>query len=338
MANTFSGVSYSNNISDYKFVIIQHGLCLQCYNVIVSRGLNIFIRRIIMKKTFIIVITGILAAMTGCGTSSGNTVPTKAAVTTTTAATASENTSTTAAKADNKKAENSEGITTAASDENTGASPVTKTDYMQIAGVWYEENVLDTRALIIDGDGTYRLAYRGGGSEYGNIEIERQVLGADDVVNIWYCFYRADGTLWESFRLTARENMSPALVSGFDSSSSVFGLADGDATGEPDATLAAVKRFMGNWSYGRCYISISNNGAAEGSIWTYICTYDAENDALVCNGTGVNVDYVYTEDGQSSYTENYNNGSAMFYTDDNANLLWHDYNANVADGMLFTSC
>ena len=304
-----------------------------------------------MKKTFIIVITGILAAMTGCGTSSGNTVPTKAAVTTTTAATASENTSTTAAKADNKKAENSEGSTTAASDENTGASPVTKTDYMQIAGVWYEENVLDTRALTIDGDGTYRLAYRGGGSEYGKIEIERQVLGADDVTNIWYCFYREDGTLWESFRLTARENMSPALVSGFDSSASVFGLADGDATGEPDATLAAVKRFMGNWSCGRCYISISSNGdgtynadvkwsssAAEGSAWTYICTYDTENDALVCNGTGVNVDYVYTEDGQSSYTENYNNGSAMFYTDNNANLLWHDYYANVADGMEFMPC
>ena len=304
-----------------------------------------------MKKTFIIVITGILAAMTGCGTNSGNTVPTKAAVTTTAAASASENTSTTAAKTDNKKAENSEGSTTAASDENTGASPVTKTDYMQIAGVWYEENVLDTRALTIDGDGTYRLAYRGGGSEYGKIEIERQVLGADDVTNIWYCFYREDGTLWESFRLTERENMSPALVSGFDSSASVFGLANDDATGEPDATLAAVKRFIGNWSCGRCYISISSNGdgtynadvkwsssAAEGGAWTYICTYDAENDALVCNGTGVNVDYVYTEDGQSSYTENYNNGSAMFYTDNNANLLWHDYYANVADGMEFMPC
>ncbi|WP_294752202.1 hypothetical protein [uncultured Ruminococcus sp.] len=177
------------------------------------------------------------------------------------------------------------------------------------------------------------------------------MLGDDDVTNIWYCFYRADGTLWESFRLTARENMSPALVSEFDSSSSVFGLADGDATGEPDATLAAVKRFMGNWSCGRCYISISNNGdgtyraevkwsssAAEGSIWTYICTYDAENDALVCNGTGVNVHYLYTEEGQSTNTEIYNNGSAMFYTDNDANLLWHDYYGNVADGMLFTSC
>lgn len=296
-----------------------------------------------------------LASMVSCGsTESGgtseNVIPSKTttAVTTTAAASDSENTTTTAAKAENKKNEDD---TAAGSDENTGASPVTKTDYMQIAGVWYEENVLDTRALTIDGDGTYRLAYRGGGSEYGNIEIERQVLGADDVTNIWYCFYREDGTLWESFRLTARENMSPALVSGFDSSASVFGLADGDATGEPDATLAAVKRFMGNWSCGRCYISISNNGdgtynadvkwsssAAEGSAWTYICTYDAENDALVCNGTGVNVHYLYTEEGQSTNTEIYNNGSAMFYTDNDANLLWHDYYGNVADGMLFTSC
>ena len=317
-----------------------------------------------MKKTFIIIaMTGILAAMTGCenvsGTRSENTVPTKADVTTTAAA--SEKTSITAAKSDNKKSKTSEsstsvvGIsevsTTAESDENIGSSSVTKTDYMQIAGVWYEENVLDSRALTIDGDGTYRLAYRGGGSEYGNIEIERQVLGFDDVTNIWYCFYKNDGTLWESFRLTERENMSPALVSGFDSNSSVFGLAADDASGEPNATLAAVKRFMGNWSCGRCYISISNNGdgtyraevkwsssAAEGSTWTYICTYDAENDALVCNGTGVNEHYVYTEDGQGTNTENYNNGSAMFYTDNNANLLWHDYYENVADGMLFTSC
>ena len=308
-----------------------------------------------MKKTFIIAMTGLLAAMTGCGNTDGstkseNTDSAKATVTTA-AASASENISTTAAKSDNKKAESNESSTTAVSDENSGASPVTKTDYMQIAGIWHEENVLDSRTLTVEGDGTYRLAYRGGGSEYGNIEIERQVLGVDDAVNIWYCFYRADGTLWENFRLTARENMSPVLVSGFDSNSSVFGLADGDATGEPDATLAAVKRFMGNWSCGRCYISISNNGdgtyraevkwsssAAEGSTWTYICTYDAENDALVCNGTGVNVDYVYTEDGQGTNTEIYNNGSAMFYTDNNANLLWHDYYANVADGMLFTSC
>ena len=309
-----------------------------------------------MKKTFIIIaMTGLLAAMTGCGNTDGstkseNTGSAKATVTTA-AVSVSENISTTAAKSDNKKAGSNESSTTAVSDENIGASPVTKTDYMQIAGIWHEENVLDSRTLTIDGDGTYKLAYRGGGSENGNIQIERQVLGVDDVVNIWYCFYRADGTLWESFRLTARENMSPALASGFDDTASVFGLDDGDSSGEPDNTLAAVKRFMGNWSCGRCYISISNNGdgtyraevkwsssAAEGSAWTYICTYDAENDALVCNGTGVNVHYVYTEDGQGTNTENYNNGSAMFYTDNNGHLLWHDYYANVADGMEFMPC
>ena len=301
-----------------------------------------------------------LTAMVSCGKTdsgmtSGNTVPSKAAVTTTAAeGSAKDNTKVTTAentKADNKKAEKNEKNTTAGSDENIGASPVTKTDYMQIAGIWHEENVLDSRTLTVDGDGTYKLSYRGGGSEFGNIRIERQVLGVDDVTNIWYCFYREDGTLWESFRLTARENMSAALASGFDETASVFGLGDGDSSAEPDNTLAAVKRFMGNWSYGRCYISISNNGdgtynadvkwsssAAEGSAWTYICTYDAENDALVCNGTGINVDYVYTEDGQSSHTENYNNGSAMFYTDNNGNLLWHDYYANVADGMEFMPC
>ena len=307
-----------------------------------------------MKRTFIIIaMTGLLAAMTGCGntdgsTKSGNTVSAKETVTT---AAASENISTAAAKADSKKDESSENTTTAEADENIGASPVTKTEYMQIAGIWHEENVLDSRTLTVDGDGTYKLSYRGGGSEYGNIEIERQVLGADDVTNIWYCFYREDGTLWESFRLTARENMPAALVSGFDETASVFGLGDGDSSGEPDNTLAAVRRFMGNWSCGRCYISISSNGdgtysadvkwsssAAEGSAWTYICTYDAENDALVCNGSGVNVHYVYTEDGQGSHTENYNNGSAMFYTDNDGNLLWHDYYENVADEMVFTSC
>jgi len=316
---------------------------------------------VFMKKMIsCIAILTMLVSMVSCGNTdnSGTTeivskvsATTSAAITTTADTSKEEKTTAANAKSDNKKAESNGNSTTVVADENIGASPVTKTDYMQIAGVWYEENVLDTRALTIDGDGTYKLSYRGGGSEYGNIQIERQVLGADDVTNIWYCFYREDGTLWESFRLTARENMSPALVSGFDNTASVFGLGDGDSSGEPDNSLAAVKRFMGNWSCGRCYISISSNGdgtynadikwsssAAEGSAWTYICTYDAENDALVCSGSGVNVDYVYTEDGQSSHTENYNNGSAMFYTDNNGNLLWHDYYANVADEMVFTGC
>lgn len=310
-----------------------------------------------MKKTFIIIaMAGILIAITGCGkTDSGitydNNKTTTKAIVTTTAVTTTENTSTTSAKVDNKKTESSDTSTTAVSEENTVASPVTKTDHMQIAGVWYEENVLDSRTLTIDGDGTYKLSYRGGGSEYGNIQIERQVLGFDDVTIIWYCFYRGGGTLWESFRFTERENMAPALASGFDETASVFCLGDSSEPTQTDNTLAAVKRFMGNWSYGRCYISISNNGdgtynadvkwsssAADGSAWTYICTYDAENDALVCSGSGVNVDYFYTEDGQSSYTENYNNGRAMFYTDNNGNLLWLDYYANVADEMLFTRC
>ena len=221
---------------------------MQCYNGIVGRDLNIFEKENNYEKDFYYHCNGRHTysnnrlRKTDSGITSDNNKTTTKAIVTTTAVTTAENTSTTSAKVDNKKTESSGTSTTAVSEENTVASPVTKTDHMQIAGVWYEENVLDSRTLTIDGDGTYN---------------------------------------------------------------------------------ANVK-----WS----------SSAADGSAWTYICTYDAENDAVVCSGSGVNVDYFYTENGQSSYTENYNNGSAMFYTDNNGNLLWLDYYTNVADEMVFTRC
>ena len=303
-----------------------------------------------MKKiVFCLAVIAIMSAMVACGRTDAESIPesTKQVSSTTSGTTTTtSNQSTSVSTADIEKSS----TTTKAVTDNK-ASDGDKSELKQIVGTWHEENALDAHTLIINIDGTYRLAYRGGGSEYGKIEIENQELADGAATNVWYCFKRDDGTEWESFRYTTREGLSPALVSGFDDTAVVYAFDSESTTTQIDNTLAAVKRFFGNWSCGRCYISIRNNGdktytadvkwsssAAEGSTWTYICTYDEENDALVCNGTGINSHYVYTEEGQGTETEIYNNGSAMFYTDADGNLMWHDYYENVADDMIFLSC
>lgn len=320
-----------------------------------------------MKKIVsCIAILAMMSAMASCGDTAyeNSAVSSNITVASTsvsaTAATSSDISVTTAAnsksadaKAENKKTDNKDSGSSVEAEPvaNSSVSPVNKSDYMLIVGTWNEENALDPRTLTVDGDGRYKLSYRGGGSEYGTVRIDHQVLGEGDHINVWYCFCKDDGTEWESFRLSFSDYMPPVLISSFDTSALSF-VFDSDATAEPaDSSTAAAKRFIGTWECGRCCININNNGsgtynadvkwsssAADGIAWTYICTYDEENDALVCSGSGMCVEYSYSEDGAVTSNEKYSNGSAMFCTDENGNLRWHDYNANTADGMEFTQC
>ena len=170
-----------------------------------------------------------LSAMTSCGitenvsdsssakhasttaqASAGTTENTKEDKTTSAAVTSANN--------DPDNSDHSENIVVTTETENN-AAPLTRTEFNLIAGIWYEENALDARTLTIDADGSYVLAYRGGGKEYGSIKIEIQDLDGTNP-NTWYTFYNGD-TKWESFRLTSREGGSPALCSGFDDTSLV---------------------------------------------------------------------------------------------------------------------
>ena len=110
------------------------------------------------------------------------------------ASTESQTASDTANAMDNApKAGNKPDKNDAESLESSGASPINKSDYMLVIGTWYEESALDSRTLTIDADGSYELAYRGGGKECGKIEIEIQDLDGTHS-NTWYCFFKADGS------------------------------------------------------------------------------------------------------------------------------------------------
>ncbi|MCR5601115.1 MAG: hypothetical protein K6G33_10300 [Ruminococcus sp.] len=307
-----------------------------------------------MKKHFIIIaMTGILASMTGCGSiETGDAVSLKTTTPTTTASvtatvTSGTKTSTTTAKTIPAQDQTTASIITGANNEkNDSDYEIVNADIQNITGLWIEECEFNPRTLKINSDYSYELIYSSGGSQYGTVKIET-APAADGSPACWYNLYENDGTIFMSFPTNSDESPRYHLYSGHGRGCS-FIRDMGNASGGISAFSITPDDFIGTWSVGRCYININSNGngtynvdvkwnssAAEGSAWTYICTYDAENAALVCDGTGVNVDYVYTIDGQSSFTENYNDGSAIFTLNRNGCLMWHDYYANVADGDEF---
>lgn len=297
-----------------------------------------------------------LSAMTSCGitenvsdsssakhasttaqASAGTTENTKEDKTTSAAVTSANN--------DPDNSDHSENIVVTTETENN-AAPLTRTEFNLIAGIWYEENALDARTLTIDADGSYVLAYRGGGKEYGSIKIEIQDLDGTNP-NTWYTFYNGD-TKWESFRLTSREGGSPALCSGFDDTSLVFSLDGGSGEGDAGDHDLSPDDFLGTWSSGRCYVNINSSGgnsysvdvkwsssAAESRYWTYPCIYDENTGTLVCNGTGSSVSSIYTEDGTETTEQIYTNGSAAFCLDNDRCLVWNDYTEPENNGMTF---
>lgn len=87
-------------------------------------------------------------------------------------------------------------------------------DIYNIAGVWYEADVLDSRTLTINEDGSYTLAYRGGGAAYGTVKIEYEEH-PDGSLTAWYNLYEDDGKLFAGFQKTD-EFPQDNLYSGHD--------------------------------------------------------------------------------------------------------------------------
>ena len=99
---------------------------------------------------------------------------------------------------------------------------------------------------------------------------------------------------------------------------------------------------------GRCTAVISREGAgylveiqwasnaAEGSRWTYHCTYDNDAAILFSNSrsNGTRTDYAYTEENSVTNKEIYNDGSAVFILR-NGTLTWQDKKENAGEDMEF---
>ena len=71
-----------------------------------------------------------------------------------------------------------------------------------IVGVWNEADVLDSRTLTVNEDGTFKLEYRGGGTLFGTVKVEYEDH-PDGSQTAWFNFYEEDGKMWEGFQRSA---------------------------------------------------------------------------------------------------------------------------------------
>ena len=78
------------------------------------------------------------------------------------------------------------------------------------------------------------------------------------------------------------------------------------------------------------------SSAWEHTEWEYSCFYHDEDHTLVSMPFGTRTEVVYDENGeQTSATEVYNDGEAIFSLDEEGKLIWLDEKENAGDGMRF---
>lgn len=189
-----------------------------------------------------------------------------------------------------------------------------------IYGKWQEEGVLDARTLIINADGTYELAYRGGGVSHGTVKVSMDEH-PDGSKSCWYNFYEEDGTLWMGAERDGEYPVQTDLYSGHDGAMHFVRQENGC---HDTGTGVHPEDYAGIWACGRCSMTITPEGngylaeiqwassAAEGSRWIFPCTYDSYSAQLFCNGRGKRIDYVCDETGTCKNKIIYQNGSCTF--------------------------
>ncbi|MBR3430530.1 MAG: hypothetical protein IKG87_10560 [Clostridia bacterium] len=72
--------------------------------------------------------------------------------------------------------------------------------------------------------------------------------------------------------------------------------------------------------------------------WEYECVYDAEQNALVSDGSAGNIKYAVTRDDEGSETGRtavYENGEAVFSVNAEGKLVWDDRREGAGEGILF---
>ncbi len=255
------------------------------------------------------------------------------------------------------------GVGTVACAAATNAAAVSDNSLQGIAGTWREEGVPGARVLTIYADGTYDLLYEDG-KAFGTVRVTSEEH-PDGSKSLWYSFYEEGGLSLED-----KDTASP-WYSAYNSANKLWAAfpRDGAATqtelrsGQDGAmrfvrnrndgyheTGAGVKAtdYVGVWGCGRCTAVISREGAgylveiqwasnaAEGSRWTYHCTYDNDAAILFSNSrsNGTRTDYAYTEENSVTNKEIYNDGSAVFILR-NGTLTWQDKKENAGEDMEF---
>ena len=111
---------------------------------------------------------------------------------------------------------------------------------------------------------------------------------------------------------------------------------------------AEAAAFEGVWQCDRATIAMDweeegfkvlitwGSSAWEHTEWEYSCFYHDEDHTLVSMPFGTRTEVVYDENGeQTSATEVYNDGEAVFSLDEEGKLIWLDEKENAGDGMRF---
>lgn len=244
------------------------------------------------------------------------------------------------------------------------ATVASESSLQPIVGAWREAGDPEPRSLIIYADGAYELVYPEGKS-FGMVKVTAEEH-PDGSKSYWYSFYEEGGltledagsesswysaytsanTLWAAFAKEEGVATQTELCSGQDGAMRFVRWWENDYHATSDGVEAAD--YLGVWGVGRCSAVISREGdgylveiqwassAAEGSRWTYHCTYDNDAGILFSNSrsNGTRTDYVYTEDGSLTNKEIYNDGSAIFILR-NGTLTWQNQKEDSVEDLEF---
>lgn len=233
--------------------------------------------------------------------------------------------------------------------------PVKKGSIQPIAGIWHEADAPNARTLTIYADGTYELISPDG-KAFGKVKVTSEkhpdgskslwysfhesggiVLEDKDTASPWYSAFNSANELWAAFPKDENTATQTDLRSGHDGAIHFTRYAENGY----DTTSAGIKAddYLGIWSCSRCTAVISRehsgylveiqwaSSAADGSRWTYHCTYDNFGAILFSNHDGTRIDYTYTEKGTGTDKKVYDDGSSVFVLR-NGTLTWQDQKEN----------
>ena len=221
--------------------------------------------------------------------------------------------------------------------------------YMEgLVGIWVEQDAMDPWVLSVyyeDGEYCYELAYEGGGAQYGTVDLTYEDH-PDGSVSFWYTFYDVDGDEWESFAVDEDDYYPDDIYSGQDGALHFARTTDFDSENQGMGDIQPYF-FVGDWQSPDCSMTVTDVGdgyyqvdivwpedAYESYEWTYICAFDEDSEFLFCDD-GSCYDVIVDDDGDIvSLEEVYNDGSAIFYFD-NDGLHWGDYKDQSNQELVF---
>ncbi|MBE6098783.1 MAG: hypothetical protein E7197_01880 [Anaerovibrio sp.] len=212
-----------------------------------------------------------------------------------------------------------------------------------IVGTWFEDGVLDPRTLTIKADGTYELAYKGGGKAYGTIRVTAEPH-PDGTSSLWYIFDENDGKNWAGFAKNDDGSLQNDLWSGQDGKMHFIRSQDNKKHGNTEGI--SPNDYLGVWACGRATAVIEKKdnkyiatitwakSAMESREWYYSCRYDKEKAILVCPGNGICTDCIVYDNGKENDINVYSDGSCELIMREGV-LRWKDKKENAGKGLEF---